>query len=76
MKDSFLSDMQREYIIELIDIWYLKWKSRMTDGSTHNLGFAKEELKKMVWYETANMHDYTSLSDLLINRDGVKFNDN
>lgn len=34
-------------IAEIIDIWYLEWKSKITDNNLpHRLGFAKEDLKK------------------------------
>jgi hypothetical protein len=33
-------------VAELVDMWYISWKDRMTTtGSPHSLGFAKEELK-------------------------------
>jgi len=41
--------MEQEIAIcELIGSWYLSWKNKMTDGSCHKLGFAKEELKSLI----------------------------
>jgi len=39
--------MNEEKISYIIDTWYFNWKERITvRGEPHNLGFAKEELKK------------------------------
>lgn len=68
-KHKKLSEEQKEFIIEIIDDWYLKWKTKMTNPDelevlpTHNLGFAKEELKAMVWNETNYTHSLNSAED-------------
>jgi len=33
---------------QIIDTWYFSWKERMTDGTPHRLGFAKEDLKTRI----------------------------
>lgn len=50
MQDSFTFE-QKDFICSQIGDWYLKWKDNLiVDGNNcqHCLGYAKEELKKII----------------------------
>jgi hypothetical protein len=55
MKRPEFTEEQLDYLIYIIDEWYLAWKTRMTgeDGKhprpAHRLGRAKEQLKEIIY---------------------------
>jgi hypothetical protein len=47
-KIEFTKEQQIE-MCEIIEAWYLSWKSRITDhGHPHYLGFARQDLKNQI----------------------------
>lgn len=45
--DSIIKENKPPNIALIIDQWYFEWKDKMTEnGTSHSLGFAKEDLKK------------------------------
>jgi hypothetical protein len=42
---------QIDHVCYVIGDWYLKWRDSIADfeNGTHNLGFAKEDLKEMLF---------------------------
>ncbi len=50
MKRPEFTQEQENWLCETIGDWYLAWKYRIADydNKTHNLGYAKEQLKALI----------------------------
>ncbi len=54
MKRPEFTKEQEYWICDQIGNWYLKWKENIAhyESETHRLGFAKNDLKNMLFSET------------------------
>lgn len=68
---------QEDWLCYIIDEWYFKWKRQIVPiPTTHNLGYAKEQLKELICMPKERYDIVTNLAQEILNNIANKMDTN